>query len=207
MKTLLVSVELTDAQYAALDRLAKQDAQDEASLIASVAVTTAADREIKRIADENMPRQGGFVGKETGDAEYVALVEEAEAIVDESNALITEAEELVTDMSAQVDAAHLTAAGGVFYGPAGKEKWYALDMTNVVKYMRDHGYPEDAYPYHVREDGVKMFGPYVMVAADTTVLPKGAEIETSLGIGLVVDHCVEAERVSGLIDIATTWGE
>lgn len=205
MKTLLVSVELTDAQYAALDRLAKQDAQDEASLIASAAVTTAADRELKRIADENMPRQGGFVGKETGDAEYAALVEEAEAIVDESTQLIDDVEELVTDMSAKVDAAHLTASGGVFYGPSGKEKWYNADMSNVVEYMQDHGFPEDSYPYHVREDGVKCIGDYILVAADTTVRPKGTILETSLGVAVVADHCVEAEKVSGLVDIAVDW--
>lgn len=207
MRTMLVSVELTDAQYAALDRLAKQDAEEEASLIASAAVTTAADRELKRIADENMPRQEGIVGKETGDAEYVALVEEAEAIVDESTQLIEGVEELVTDMSAQVDAAHLTASGGVFYGPSGKEKWYGGDMSRVVLIMRDLGFPEDSYPYHVREDGVKCFGPYIMLAADTTVRPKGTILDTSLGEGIVVDHCVEAESVANLIDVAVTWGD
>lgn len=207
MRTLLVSVELTDAQYAALNGLAKQRAQDEASLIASAAVTTAADRELKRIADENMPRQEGFVGKETGDAEYVALVEEAETIVDESSQLIEDVEELVADMATKVDAAHLTASGGVFYGPSGKEKWYSADMSRVELIMRDLGYPEDSYLYHVREDGVKMFGPYVMIAADTTVRPKGTILDTSVGEAMVVDHCVEAEKVSGLIDIATTWGE
>lgn len=207
MKTILAWIEVTDAQYAALDRLAKQDAEEEASLIASAAVTTAADRELKRIADENMPRQEGIAGKETGDAEYVALVEEAEAIVDESTQLIEDVEELITDMSGQVDAAHLTASGGVFYGPSGKEKWYSLDMSLVVLTMRDIGFPEDSYPYHVREDGVKMFGPFVMAAADTYVRPKGTILDTSLGDAIVVDHCVEAEKVSGLIDIATTWGE
>lgn len=218
MKTLLVPIEVTDAQYLALEKTAKHDAQDEATLVATKAVTAYADRalaeiermttdmheidklladgakvmqkskdlmqeteevvsEIKSVNDPNMPRQNGFVGMETGDAEYLCL-----ALLKESNT------------------GKLTASGGVFYGPSGKETWYNLPMGGVIEVMRGLGYDTGHYPNWMREDGCKMFGPYVMVAADTNALPKGTVLETSLGAGMVVDHCP-----SGNIDIAVAW--
>ena len=50
--------------------------------------------------------------------------------------------------------------------------------------MRDKGYN---YDYWVRSDGVKMYGNYVMVAADLSTRPKGTIVETTLGDGIVVD--------------------
>ena len=102
--------------------------------------------------------------------------------------------------------------GYVEYGPSGAyETYYDADvicdvgMDNCVKYMRDLGYSEEEYPYYIREDGVRMFGNYVMVAADTNILPKGTMIDTSLGMGMVCDHCESSETNHRQIDIAVNW--
>ena len=95
----------------------------------------------------------------------------------------------------------LTADLGVFYGPSGKETYYNLPMEGVIKIMRDAGY---YYDYKVREDGVKTYGGYVMIAADLNKYPRGTLLETSLGKGLV---CDTGEFVNGdvVIDIAVDW--
>lgn len=95
---------------------------------------------------------------------------------------------------------HLTRSSGVFYGPSGKETFYNLPMGNCINIMRDLGYSVEQYPFWVREDGCKMLGYYVMIAANTNIYPKGTIIQTSMGKGIVVDHCV-----AGNIDITVTW--
>ena len=100
---------------------------------------------------------------------------------------------------------HLTRSGGVFYGPTGKEKYYNLNMSGVVTIMRNSGYSSEEYPYWVRDDGVKMLGDYVMVAADLSVYPRGSIVETSLGTGLVCDKCVGATYGDTVLDIAVNW--
>ena len=99
---------------------------------------------------------------------------------------------------------HLTRSSGVFYGPSGKETYYNLPMGNCVNIMRELGYSVEQYPFWVREDGCKMLGYYVMIAANTNIYPKGTILQTSMGKGIVVDHCVAAER-SNVIDITVTW--
>ena len=95
----------------------------------------------------------------------------------------------------------LTKSGGVFYNDAGfKETYYNLNMSTVVYYMHQLGYD---YEYWVRSDGVKMFGPYVMIAADLTLYSKGDLIETSLGTGMV---CDTGTAIKGyVLDIAVNW--
>ena len=95
---------------------------------------------------------------------------------------------------------HLTRSSGVFYGPSGKETFYNLPMGNCINVMRDLGYSVEQYPFWVREDGCKMLGYYVMIAANTNIYPKGTILQTSMGKGIVVDHCV-----AGNIDITVTW--
>ena len=59
----------------------------------------------------------------------------------------------------------------------------------------------DQSGYSVRGDGVKMYNGYVMVASpNLSKYPKGSHIQTTLGMGLVVDYCP-----SGALDIAVTW--
>lgn len=99
----------------------------------------------------------------------------------------------------------LTPSGGIFQGPSGLETYYNLDMSLVVHYMRNLGYSEDEYPYWVRDDGVKMLGNYVMIAASLDIRPKGSVVETSLGPGLVCDTGYFAQTNQTQIDIATNW--
>lgn len=95
----------------------------------------------------------------------------------------------------------LTADLGVFYGPSGKETYYNLPMEGVIKIMKDAGYYMD---YAVREDGVKTYGGYVMIAADLNKYPRGTLLETSLGKGLVCDTG-EFVNTDVVIDIAVDW--
>lgn len=104
-----------------------------------------------------------------------------------------------------VDGPHLTKQSGVFQGPSGKETFYNLNMSGVISIMRNMGYSEDEYPYWVRDDGVKMFGYYVMCAAELSTRPKGTILETSLGLAIVVDTGGFAYSNPTQVDIAVTW--
>jgi hypothetical protein len=96
----------------------------------------------------------------------------------------------------------LSKGRGTIQGPSGKETYYNLNMAGVVSIMRRQGYD---YEYWVREDGVKMFGKYVMVAANLNLRPRGSLIQTSLGMGIVCDTGGFAARNPTQIDIATAW--
>ncbi|MBO5435366.1 hypothetical protein J6A31_06080 [bacterium] len=99
----------------------------------------------------------------------------------------------------------LNAVRGVYYGPSGKETYYNLPMKGVIYLMRHLGYSEDEYEYWVRDDGVKMFGEYVMVAANLDIRPKGTIVETSRGLGMVCDTGDFAENNILQLDIAVDW--
>ena len=103
------------------------------------------------------------------------------------------------------DGGCLTPSAGVYNGPSGKETYYNLDMSGCVAIMRSMGYTEDEYPYWVREDGVKMFGPYVMVAAELGSRPKGTVLPCSLGTAIVVDTGGFAYSNPTQLDIAVAW--
>lgn len=91
-----------------------------------------------------------------------------------------------------------------YYGADGryvKETWCDLDPTSLVGYMKKEGIDLD---FWIRDDGVYMYGDYVMVAADIPHMDgtqqeaeyrKGDLVETSLGTGMVVDLCGMAESV------------
>ncbi len=97
----------------------------------------------------------------------------------------------------------LTAFAGVNYGPSGKETYYNLDMSGVVSIMRSMGNTDD---YWVRDDGCKMLGDYIMVAADLSAHPRGSLVPTSLGMGIVCDTGGFVSNGSGVsLDIATAW--
>lgn len=91
---------------------------------------------------------------------------------------------------------------GTVMGPSGKETFYNLDMGGVIAIMQSMGYYAD---YWVREDGVKMYGDYIMVAANLSIRPKGTLVQTSLGMGIVVDTGGFAAMNPYQLDIATTW--
>ena len=93
----------------------------------------------------------------------------------------------------------LTAAKGVNNFMGHQEKYYNLPMQKVVKRAQDMGIPCE---YWVREDGVKMFGPWVICATHPSVI-RYTQIDTSLGKGIVLDYHTTKDKT--LIDIATNW--
>lgn len=100
----------------------------------------------------------------------------------------------------------LTREGGVNYYNGIKETYYNLDMSYVVELMRYEGYSEEDYPYSVSdENGCKMLGDYIMVAANLDRYPKGTIVETSLGMGIVCDTGEFAVSNPNQFDIAVTW--
>lgn len=107
--------------------------------------------------------------------------------------------------STPVNITNLNAFNGVCNGPSGKETYYNLPMSGVVRIMRQKGYDEQSYPYWVRDDGVKMFGDYIMVAADLSTRPKGTILECSLGTAMVVDTGEFVNTNPMQLDIAVTW--
>ena len=89
----------------------------------------------------------------------------------------------------------LTPSGGVNQFEGHTETYYNLDMSGVIANAHAMGLQGNHW---VRGDGVKMFGDYVIVAAQ---LAKGTIVNTSLGTGIVLDYCP-----AGTYDIAVTWG-
>ena len=75
-------------------------------------------------------------------------------------------------------------------------------MSGVVDIMRCMVNNDN---YWVREDGVKMYGDYVIVAANLDVHPRGSTVETSLGTGIVLDTGGFAAENPTQVDIATDW--
>lgn len=99
----------------------------------------------------------------------------------------------------------LTKSKGVVQGPSGKETYYNLNMSGVVRMMRNLGFTEEEYPYWIREDGVKMLGNYVMVAANFNIRPRGSIILSSLGEAIVCDTGGFANTNPTQLDIAVSW--
>ena len=106
--------------------------------------------------------------------------------------------------------------GYVECGPTGYETWYDLGMSVVVKNMREkHGI--DLEYWIDEETGLKMYGEYIMVAADVRspanpdgIFEYGDIIEVSHGKAMVVDCCrlaINKRKYSGEIhiDVATDW--
>lgn len=112
---------------------------------------------------------------------------------------------LARGLIAGVQEDHITKERGGCYGPSGVETYYNLDMSNCVSFMRELGYSEEEYPYWIREDGAKMLGNYIMVAANWKIRPKGTILPTSLGDGIVVDTGEFVTDYPYNVDIAVDW--
>lgn len=103
----------------------------------------------------------------------------------------------ITSMLALV----LTAKLGTIQYQGHKETWYDLNMSNVIaRTDRELGLSDY---YNTREDGVKCYGTFVIVAADPIKHQRYTLVETSLGTGIVLD--VHTADDPELIDIATAW--
>lgn len=107
-------------------------------------------------------------------------------------------------MAIPVNAKTLTKKVGVNYYNGVKETYYNLDMTRIYeKADRNFGSHHKKW---IREDGVKMYGPYVVLAVPFDVYPYGTtDIPTSLGLGIALDTGAFAEVNKSQIDIATSW--
>lgn len=100
------------------------------------------------------------------------------------------------------DGSVLTMSGGVNYYFDQKETYYNLNMDYVVEIAHSQGIEGE---YWVREDGCKMLGDYIMVAANRDVHPQGSIIGTSLGLAVVVDTGTFAQSNPTQVDIAVDW--
>lgn len=127
------------------------------------------------------------------------------AVVTTTKVITTTTQETTTKPVSNWTGEVLSKSKGVVIGPSGKESYYNLNMTKIVNAMRHAGYSEEEYPYWIREDGVKMLGQYVMVAANYEIRPKGTIIESSLGYAIVCDTGGFAKRNPTQIDIAVNW--
>ena len=105
--------------------------------------------------------------------------------------------------SDQVNAKPLTKKMGTHIFKGHTETWYNLKMDRVIE-RADAYYDSDEDSYLIRDDGVKTYKGFVICAADWSVHPYGSFVETSRGIGIVLDHhTVKGNKT--LVDIATNW--
>ena len=135
--------------------------------------------------------------------ESETFVEEtmAETFYDEE---MTEEEETSTEVTGRDefvwDGKRLNPVDGIVRSgdtPTGlKETFYNLNMFGCLDLM---GLSYDGYDE--TEDGFKTYNGYIMVASpDLSRWSKGSYIETTNGMGIVVDFCP-----AGNLDIAVTW--
>lgn len=117
-----------------------------------------------------------------------------------------EAEVLAVSYSAPTSyttpASGLTPTSGVNYFGDQKETYYNLPMEGVIAQARNFGIEGE---YWVRDDGVKMYGDYVIVAANRDIHPMGSLVETSLGTGISLDTGGFAAGNPYQVDVATSW--
>ncbi|MCR4672499.1 MAG: hypothetical protein K5637_04615 [Lachnospiraceae bacterium] len=180
----------------AAEEEARQAAEEQARIAAAEEEARRAAEEEARIAEvaEADPDEEDNTGSEP---ETVAETPETEESCE------TETEEESEDNG--WDGSVLTAYKGVNYGPSGKETYYNLDMTPVITLMRNLGYSESDYPYWIRDDGCKMFGDYIICAANLDERPRGTLVLSSLGMCMVCDTGGFASVDRYWIDIATNW--
>lgn len=96
----------------------------------------------------------------------------------------------------------LTKSKGTVQFDGHKETYYNLSMKKVVSNAQKKGIEGE---YWEREDGAKMLGDYIMVAADQKIHPYGSLVNTSLGMGIVVDTGTFIQTNPQQIDIAVNW--
>lgn len=97
----------------------------------------------------------------------------------------------------------LNSYDGINWYNGHKESYYNLPMSRICQKAQDSGIPGE---YWINPDtGVKMYGNFVIVAADFSVHPYGSVVETSHGPGLALDTGDFKKYDREQIDIATDW--
>ena len=107
-------------------------------------------------------------------------------------------------LNTSVEAKKLNKRDGVNYYKGTKETYSNLDMSKIYE-RADRNFGSHHKKW-TREDGVKMYGPYVVLAVPFDVYPYGTtDIETSLGLGVALDTGAFAETNKSQIDVAVDW--
>lgn len=179
----------------------EKQAEEEAQKAAEEAARLAAEQSAQQVAAEEAARKAA----EEAAAQQAAAEEAARKAAEEAaaqQAAAAQESSQTTSSASSNSGAHLTAYAGVFNGPSGLETYYNLDMSGVIANMHALGFSGD---YWVRDDGVKMFGNYVIVAADLSIRPRGSLVETSLGTGIVCDTGSFIYYNPYQLDIAVAW--
>lgn len=96
----------------------------------------------------------------------------------------------------------LTAKLGRIQYNGHDETYYCLNMSRIVE--RADAYYGLSNVYAVREDGVRTYNGLVMCAGNYEVHPYGSLVETSRGVGIILDHTGKGTDKT-VIDIATIW--
>ena len=138
------------------------------------------------------------------DMNEIAEIEEVEEdIVTQNNTYVnTTYTEPQTTYTQPTGDGVLTASNGVNYYGNQKETYYNLNMDGVISIAQSQGIEGE---YWVRDDGCKMYGDYIIVAANLDTHPRGSLVETSLGTGIVLDTGGFAASDPNQVDIATEW--
>lgn len=112
---------------------------------------------------------------------------------------------LVLLMSIPTQAKKLNKRDGVNYYNGVKETYYNLDMTRI--YAKADANFGKHHKKWTRSDGVKCYGPYVVLAVNFRKYPYGTtDIPTSLGPGIALDTGAFAtEDNLDQIDVAVDW--
>lgn len=96
----------------------------------------------------------------------------------------------------------LTPTSGVYWNGSQKETYYNLPMEGVITQARNFGIDGE---YWIRDDGVKMYGDYVILACNRDIHPMGTLVETSLGMGISLDTGAFAASNPYQVDVAVGW--
>ena len=132
----------------------------------------------------------------------ISLMSASPALTSDTSVAVKEEIDRIIEEQNRWKGPVLSKSRGTVTGPSGKETYYNLNMQGVVNIMRRMGNTDE---YWVREDGCKMLGEYIMVAANLNVHPRGSIVETSLGKAIVCDTGGFAKRNPHQIDVAVNW--
>lgn len=102
----------------------------------------------------------------------------------------------------RVEGRVLTKKGGINTFEGHQESWYNLKMTKVIQRAQANGITG---VYWESPDGLKMYGSYIIVAANYEVYPYGSLVNISRGMGIVLDTGEFIKDDPMLIDLAVTW--
>ena len=193
--TYVATVESAEISVAEdLQALSSKQSQDISTLQSEVNAL----REVNESQNEIIAQQKDVI--DTYDQKFEDLHKEVDAYTE-----VLEKEAPKFQLPTTWKGAKTTKQNGGVMGPSGRETYYNLNMKNCVANMRKRGYDEKRYPVWERDDGAKMFGHYVMIAANWKIRPLGTVVETSIGWGIVVDTGEFVKDYPRGIDLAVNW--